>query len=1022
MNITEFAVKNQVVTWLTVFLLCVGGIVSYFNLGKLEDPEFTVKTAVVATRYLGAGPEQVEKEVTEKIELAIQEIPEVDFVESMSRQGLSIVRVTIKSQYWSDKLPQIWNTLRHKISNIEGSLPQGASKPQVADDFGDVYGFVIAVTGDGFSYNELEEYVKNIKRKLSLVENVSRVEFWGKQNRAVYIKVSESSLAKIGISANDLSSAITQQNRLSASGNIYYDQQFARIEVTGEFQNLQDIGELVIGGRDGKLTKLRDFAKIEEGVMEPAIQTMRYNSQPALALSISNVAGSNIIELGGQLEQRLNSLQAELPVGIEVNKVAWQATEVDQAINSFLVNLLEAVLIVLVVLAISMGWRMGVIIGTALLLTILGTLIFMDLLNINLQRMSLGALVIALGMMVDNSIVVGDGIVSRMRQGQDKLQAALEAAQKPSMPLLGATTIAVLAFYPIGGSSESVGEYCLSLFQVVGIALLFSWVISVTVTPAQCYLMLKASAGAEAKDAYQSPLYKGYRSLLSGAIRGRWITLVLMLGLLVASVYSFRFVSQMFFPDSSRPQFMVDMYAPNGTRIAHTSELLKKAEDKILTLEGVESVSSFIGSGPPRFYLPVEPEMFFSSYGQLIVNVENYQDIDAYIAELKPWLQETFPDVPTFRARKYGVGPSNTWKFELRLLAPPDASPNDIRQLGEQGLKLIQDHPWVEASQLDWRERTPKAEVQYDPHRGELANVNRNTLSGATLRAFDGRAVGQYRYGDETLPILLRNEGSERNNPSSLYTVQIPQLTSPQTVPLTQVVESVNLVWEDPYIWRRDRLRMIRIQAAPKKGVTLPSLQADVQEKVAEFERNLPIGYSLEWGAEAESSADSQASLVPGLIPAFTLMFFIVVLLFNALKPAFIIFLTIPLALIGIVAGLLGANVPFGFMALLGALSLIGMMIKNAIVLIDEIRMNIEEKHMDSYDAVINAGLSRLNPVLLAAVTTVLGVIPLIQDVFWVSMAMTIMSGLTFGTILTMVVVPVLYCIFYRIERKTSSV
>ncbi|UTW44943.1 efflux RND transporter permease subunit [bacterium SCSIO 12696] len=1027
MSITEFSIKNRVVTWLAVALLVFGGVMSYENLGKLEDPEFTIKTAVVATQYPGAGPVQVEKEVTERIEIALQEIAEIDYVESVSRAGLSLVKVEIKSKYWSDKLPQIWDTLRRKIRNIERDLPIGASRPEISDDFGDVFGFVLAVTGDGYSYKELEKEVKNLKRKLSLVEDVSRVEFWGKQNRAVYLKVSESRLAEMGIKAGDIAQALNLQNNILPSGNVYYDEQAARIQITGEFNSIEDIAhlsispsqlsEFVSGETQDQLITIRDIAEVEEGFIEPSVQTMRYNGQPAIGLAISNVAGSNIIELGERLEKRLDQLQAEIPVGIDVHKISWQADEVGTAIDSFIVSLIEAVVIVLVVLALAMGWRMGVIIGTSLVLTILGTLIFMNVMGIDLQRMSLGALVIALGMMVDNSIVVGDGIMVRLRQGKSRMQAAVESARGPSMPLLGATVIAVLAFYPIGGSTEDVGEYCLSLFQVVGISLMFSWLVSMTVTPMQCVAMLKTESGDHGeRDPYSSPFFRGYRHVLEKAIKFRGLTLILMVGLLVVSGWGFKYVPKSFFPDSSRPQFMVDMYAPTGTRIPQTAELLARAEAKIMSFDGVDSVSSFIGSGPPRFYLPVEPELFFQSYGQLIVNVDDYKKIDGIIETLQPWLKENVPEAPVFRVRKYSVGPGNAWKFELRVSAPDDAGLDEIRAIGNRGLDLIKDHSLVADARLDWREKAPKVVVDYDQNEGRWAQITRGDVAGATRRAFDGLPVGQFREGDDLLPILLRNEAAERDNASSIYTVQIPQAFSGETVPLTQVADDVTLDWEDPLIWRRDRQRTITIQAEPLAGVTLPTLRNDVLATYAEFERSLPPGYTVEWGAEAESSEKSQSSLIPGLIPAVVLMFFIIVLLFNELKPAIIIFLTIPLSLIGIAAGLLGINVSFGFMSLLGALSLAGMMIKNAIVLIDEIKLNINEKGQKEYDAIINAGLSRLNPVAMAAATTVLGVIPLIQDVFWVSMAVTIMAGLAFGTVLTMIVVPVLYALFYKVK------
>lgn len=1028
MNITEFAVKNQVVTWLLALLTVVAGLVSYERLGKLEDPEFTIKSAIITTQYPGAGPQQVEKEVTERIEIALQEIAEIDHLESISREGLSIIKVNIKSQYWSDKLPQIWDVMRRKIRNVEQQLPIGVARPVIRDDFGDVYGFVLAVTGDGYNYKELEVEVKKLKRQLSLVEGVSRVEFWGKRSRAIYLKVNESRIASLGISARDISEAVALQNNLAASGHVYYDQQAARIEVTGEFSSIEDIAnlslrapkisELVTGQTQDELLTIRDVATLEESFIEPSRQVMRYNGEDAIGLAISNVPGSNILDIGARLDQRLTALQGQIPVGIETHKVAWQSDEVGLAIDSFIVSLMQAVGIVLVVLALAMGWRMGVIIGTALILTILGTLFFMALLGIDLQRISLGALVIALGMMVDNAIVVGDGVLVRLRQGQERIKAAVEAARGPSMPLLGATVIAVLAFYPIGGSTESVGEYCLSLFQVVGISLLISWVVSVTVTPLHCFVMLKTEAAEAHEDDYNHGFYKSYKGMLEGAIRHRYLMVLLVTLVLLASAWAFKFIPQQFFPESTRPQFMIDMYAPSSTRLSFTSETLRKAEQKILTEPGVESVSAFIGSGPPRFYLPVEPELVYPSYAQLVVNVSDYEVIERATKDLQPWLYENFPEISTFRVRRFSSGPGSSWKYELRLIAPEAASLDDIRHYGDQALALLDGNSMVRESRLEWRERVPKVVVDYDQSEGRWARVSRKDVEDATRRAFDGLPVGQYREGDELLPILLRNDSAQREDPATLYSVQIQQSLSSAATPLSQVVDDISLEWEDPFIYRRNRQRMITIQAHPVDGVTLPTLRNSVLAEVEAFEQTLPPGYRLEWGAETESSADSQRSLLPGLVPSLLLMFFIIVALFNSLKPALIIFMTIPLIIIGISTGLLASGLSFGFMALLGALSLMGMMIKNSIVLIDEIKLNIEQRGQSDYQALVNAGLSRIRPVALAAATTILGVVPLLQDSLWVAMAVTIMAGLLLGTLFTMVVVPVLYAILYRVKPE----
>ncbi|HBH26028.1 MAG TPA: AcrB/AcrD/AcrF family protein [Rhodospirillaceae bacterium] len=1031
MNLTALALRNPVATWLAVVLLLLAGWASYDKLGKLEDPEFTVKTASITTAYPGASAVQVEQEVTERIALAAQKVPEVDYIKSISMPHLSIVKVEIKSQYWSAALPQIWDTLRRKIREMEGDLPQGAGRPAVGDDFGDVYGFVLAVTGDGFTYKELEGQVKNIKRRLSLVEGVGRVEYWGKRPRAVYVEVSEARLAGTGITVEDIAATLGRQNATVRAGSVYADGLMARIEVTGALVTPADVGDLIVRGAapgqgdkarpagekaQDALIRIRDIAEVREDFVEPAPQIMFYDGQPAIGLAVANVRGANIITLGENLDAALSAMEADLPVGLEVHRVAWQAGEVSVAINSFVVSLIQALVIVLVVLALAMGWRMGTVIGTALLLTIAGTMVVMDMMSIDLQRMSLGALIIAMGMMVDNAIVVADGFAVRLARGMGRREAAIEAATQPSIPLLGATIIAVLAFYPIGGSPDSTGEYCLSLFQVVGISLLLSWIVSITVTPLQCVAMLPQPT-QEAKDPYGGTFFRAYRALLEWTLRRRALTLASMVGLLVLSGVGFGAVPQMFFPDSSRAQFMVDMYPPTGTRVTESARLLEKARTKIQAMDGVVSVASFVGSGPPRFYLPVEPEMVSPAYGQMIVTVADFRKIDAMRDEIQPWLDAHFPEVVVFRMRKYAVGPGNTWSFELRVTAPPGSTPDEVRAAVQGGLDVLEASPLVAAARVDWRERVPKVVVGYSQERGRWAGVSRADTAQAAARAFDGQGIGQFRERDELMPILLRNAGTEREDPSTLYAVQIPQ-AGPMgaTVPLTQVARDVEISWEDTAIWGRNRLRTISLQAAPEYGVTTSTLKAAVEADLAAWAETLPPGYSAEWGGEIESSAKAQGGLVPGIIPAATAMVFILVALFGALRPAAVIVLTIPLAAIGITAALLGTGAAFGFMALLGAMSLAGMMIKNAIVLIDEIALNRGERGMETYDAIVAAGLSRLRPVMLAAATTVLGVIPLIPDVFWSAMAVTIMGGLAFGTVLTMVVVPVLYAALYRVR------
>jgi len=1022
MSLASAAVEKRTVTTFTTALCLLAGMAAFFGLGQLEDPEFTVKTAVVSTMYPGATAEEVELEVTDRVELAIQEMPQLKELESFSRAGFSLVSAYIKPEYQSDELPQVWDELRKKIRDMSGQLPPGAGTPVVSDDFGDVYGFLMAVVGDGFSYAELERYVDAIKKELSLVEGVARVELWGVQQECIYVESSRARLSQLGLTKLDMQKTLLQQNLVVDSGGIDVGNQRLRVETTGEFDSPEDIGSLAISGQnltgtgDEALLRIRDIAEIRRGYVEPPTQKMRCDGQPSIGIAISNVSGANIVDLGRAIDARLDVLMAQLPVGIEFRKISWQSDLVATSVNDFMISLMQAVVIVLVVLWLAMGLRTALIVGMCgLAFTIIISFVFMKLLGVDLQRMSLGALVVAMGMMVDNAIVVVDGIVVRMERGMDRVKAAIEAAQLPSIPLLGATVVAVMAFYPIAASTESAGEYCASLFSVVGLSLMLSWVLSVTITPVMCIMLLPAPKEGGG-DPFGGKMYRMFEGMLTKAIHFRWIVIVAMLVLLVVSAGSFRFVDQLFFPASARAQLMIDYWAPEGTRIQDVSKALVKIEQRLMDDPVVERVSTFIGAGPQRFYLPVDPESPYPSYGQLIVNTHSYEGVQKLLGELQPWFDENVPEALVVM-RKYGLGPSETWAVEARISGPAVADPGVLRRLGDEIAAVMEQSEHALLVRTDWRQRVKKIVLDYDERNARWTNVSRADIADSTRLAYDGSPIGQFREGDKMLPILSRLVDEERRDISaSLGILQVRPMLGTEPIPLAQVTSSIDVQWEDPLIWRWDRRRAITVQAVPVNLAT--TLRNDVLAAVEAVP--LPPGYELMWDGEFRSSRDAQQSLIPGIIPAGLLVALIVVGLFNAYRPPLVIMCTIPFALIGIVVGLLVTRQPFGFVALLGGMSLAGMMIKNAIVLLDQI--NIEKADgKGEYEAVIAAAVCRLRPVVLAAATTVLGVIPLLGDVFWVGLAVTIMFGLTFGTILTMVAVPVLYATFFGLKAPEKA-
>ncbi len=1036
MNLAELSLDKRAITYFATVLLVLGGIFSYFQLGQLEDPEFTVKTGAIITSYPGASAEQVELEITDRIETKLQEMSELKNVYSSSRPGLSIIKVDIKNEYWSDRLPQVWDIMRKKISDIEHMLPPGSGKPQINDDFGYVFGFLLAVTGDGYSYAELESYVKNLRKELKLVPGVARIDLWGVQDKRIFVDIAETQATQLGITKEDILRTLQNQNLVVDAGNVDLQDQRFRIAPTGEFTSPEQIADLAISvsairamltsqeiGRgaqgEGQILRIRDIATVNRGYIDPPAKLMRFNDRPGIVLALAPLSGVNAVEMGRAVDRRLAELTAALPVGIEVNDITWQSDIVDESIKGFMVNLMQAIVIVLVVLAATMGLRVGILIGVSgLVFPILGTFMVMATTGVDLQRVSLGALIIAMGMMVDNAIVVVDGFVVRLQQGMERRKAAIEAASIPAWPLLGATVVAAMAFYPIYASTYDTGEYAGSLFTTVATALLFSWLLSQTITPLMCVTLLPDPKQDGESDPYASPFYQKFRRLLAFAIHRRLLTLAAVAGLLVLSISGFGLVPKMYFPDSSRTQFMIDYWLPQGTRIQQVSEDLQGIEAELLQQDGVTAVSAFIGSGPPRFYLPVDPEDSYSSYGQLIVNTETLADVDRVMAHITPWVQENRSQA-LVRVRKYGVGAFDDWKLEARFSGPAEADPEVLRDIAAQGLAILEATPYTLESRTDWREKVRKLVPQYNQERGRWAGVTRDDLASATKRSYDGVPVGQYREGDDLIPIVVRNPQAERQQAAyELDVVQIIPSLSTDAVPVSQVIDDLVIEWEEQLIWRWDRRRAITVQASPAEGVTATALRDAVQPNFEAIE--LPPGYTLEWDGEYDSSLQSQQALLPGIVPTVVIMTFIIVILFNAFRPPIIIFAVIPFVAIGITFGLLVTQVPFGFIALLGAMSLSGMMIKNSVVLLDQVNLNIREG-MDSYTAVVEAAVSRLRPVVNAAATTVLGMAPLLQDIFWVSMAVTIMFGLAFGTLLTMVLVPVLYALLYRLRPPDAA-
>ena len=1046
MNIAEFSIKKSVITWTLTLTILVLGYFAYQDLPRLEDPEFAIKDAVIATPYPGASPQEVEKEVTEQIEKAVQEMGQLRRVESYSSRGMSVVKVKMHDKYDKFALPQIWDELRKKVRDYEANLPPGAGPSIVNDDFGDVFGVYFAITGDGFTMAELKKVAEVLKRELLTVTDVKKVVFFGEWKEAIYVEMSRTKMAALGITRSEIFQALSAKNLPADAGRVKIGTEYMAFNPTGIFKSEKDFGDLLISGKGSRLIYLRDVADIRRDYVDPPQRLLRMNGKPALGLAISTVLGGNAVTMGNAVEKRIEELQEQIPLGMALEVISLQSATVTEAINSFVINLVEAVAIVVVVLLIFMGLRSGLIIGFVLVLTIAATFVIMGYYQITLERISLGALIIALGMLVDNAIVVVDGMKVRMERGMEGLQAAKEVVGQNSIPLLGATAVAVLAFASIGGMENSTGEYCRSLYYVILISLSLSWLTAVTTTPLitkSFVLGKKNNAGANRpqQDPYGGKFYQLYKKYLALAIRFRWMTIAGVVGLFALAIFGFRYVDNMFFPLSTRPQFMVECHFREGNHIRETETGVARIETYLRKYEAVTDIAAAIGGGHSRFLLTYDvPVDASSQYTNILVGVKDYKVINEIVGPIQDDLSGMFPDA-TINVKKFGLGPAVGGKIQLRINGPDVAV---LRTMADTVKQVMFADPGTRAVRTEWGDQVKVIQPVLAEDRARQLGFDRPTIAQAIQSNFSGTTTGVYREGIELIPIIARAPQPERLTLEDLGDMQVTSPVSGEKVPMLQLVNGLETQIENSRISRWQRRSMIKLHCDAKTelpSVVMARIKPKIEQalgvdaeaylgKAVDREKwtgsTIPIkyddivplkdkpGYFIAWSGEMEDSADSTAKLADNIPIFFGMMILVVIFLFNAFRQPAIIWLTVPLSLIGVTAGLLMFRQPFGFMALLGLMSLSGMLIKNAIVLIDQIDLEIREGKQP-LAAIIDSGVSRMRPVSMAALTTILGMIPLLQDDFFIAMAVTIMFGLGFATVLTLVVVPVLYATFFKI-------
>jgi multidrug efflux pump subunit AcrB len=1012
MNIAGYAVNNKQVINFFLILTLFGGIIAFDMLGKREDAPFVIKEALFITYYPGASQYEVEEQVTEIIERELQSHPLVDWIKSESKPGFSYIKVSMYQYVPKEEFQQIWDELRRKVLNVQPELPQEASTIFVNDDFGDVFGIYYALTADeGFTYEELEDYAQFIKQNLATVKDAAKVQLFGIQDRVVNVYISEQKLANSGITPANIREAITSQNQLVKAGQFKAGKMEVRVDAVGTFQSLEEIENLVITGREGNQIRMQDIATVERDYKDPPSTLMRMNGNPAIGIGISTRVGGNSVKMGELVRAELAELEVMLPVGIELNGIYFEDEVAVKANNDFLVNLALAVGIVIFIILLSMGVRASILIGSSLIFTIMGTLLFMMPANIELHRTSLAAIIIAMGMLVDNAIVVTDNAQIRIKRGMKRRDALVQGATVPQWGLFGATIIAILSFLPLYMAPNNTAEIIKPLFVVLAISLLLSWLFALIQTPVYGDFILKETKGESDKDPYDTNFYNKLTGFIEGVIAKRWITLGVVVGLFALSMFLFKFVKQDFFPAINKAMFKVDYYLPQGSDIRALESDVKEMEEFLLSREDVKNVSISLGAAPLRFYLATVSVSPRPNYGNLLIETSDYEAADSLMVIFKDYVQNNYPDGMSMY-HKFKVSPYPDAILEATFQGPDEKV---LRELANQAKEIMRAYPLVENVRDSWGERTLKFEPVYSQNKGRIANVTRTEMAAALQRVTDGQQMGIYREKDWVMPILLKDVNYDYYDYSNIGSLPIMSSTG-EIVSLEQITDGLDLSWEEKVITKYNRELFLAAQCDPVPGVGNKEIEARLMPLVEEIP--LPTGYSLWWDGIYEDQTLSSEAIGSQMPIALILIISILMLLFRDIRKTLIVILMVPLVMIGVAFAFLASGLFFGFFAILGLLGLVGMVIKNAIVLLDQAELEMKENGKSKYQAIVLAARSRAIPVSMAAGTTILGMIPLLPDPMFGGMAVTIMGGLFIATLLTIIVLPVLYAVVFNLKKE----
>jgi len=1013
LNLSDWALRHQsFVAYLLGVILLAGGL-AYFTLGRAEDPEFTIKTMVVSAEWPGATAREMELQVTDRLEKKLQETPWLDYVQSYSEPGRCFIFVNLKDYAPNAAVPDAWYQVHKKLNDIAHTLPEGVHGPFFNDEFGDTYGTIYAFTADGFTHAELKDAVDDVRQELLRIPSVAKVDLIGVQQEKVYIEMSHRKLATLGIDPMIIAQTLRQQNSMNPAGSIDAPSDKIYLRVSGDLKSVAAIREIGIEA-NGRQFRLGDIARVYRGYAEPMTPKFRYQGEDAIGLAISMTKGGDILELGGQLSAEIGRLATNLPVGIDVHQVSDQPRVVKHSVNEFMKSLIEAVVIVLAVSFVSLGWRTGLVVALSIPLVLAFTFLVMKLFGIDLQRISLGALIIALGLLVDDAIISVEMMVVKMEQGWDRIKAATFAYTSTAFPMLTGTLVTVAAFTPVGFAKSSAGEYCFSIFAVVAIALLASWLVAVIFTPYVGYLILPDYKNHDLHDeaeVYRRGIYPRFRRLIGGCLRHRHWVLTATALLFLLAMGAFRQIEQQFFPFSDRPEILVDLTLPQGSSILTTEQETRKAEALLKDDPDIVNFVSYVGAGSPRFYLPLDQQLEHNNFAQIVVLTQDLEARERLLGRLRKAFDNDFTLLRA-RLNRLENGPPVGYPVQFRVSGRDIAQ---TRRIAEEVAKIMRSNPSTLDVQMNWGEPSKAVHLEVDQDKARVLGVSSQDISLLLNTLLSGLEITDYREDNKLIKVLGRSEAGERNDPSLIEEINI-QARNGKAVPLSQLTH-IEYGFEEGIVWRRDRFPTFTVRSDIRDDIQAPEVTAQIEPLLEPLRAKLPDGYRIELGGAVEGSQKAEAS-INKVMPV--MLFSLVTLLMmqlQSIKRTAIVLMTAPLGMIGVTLFLLIFGMPFGFVATLGVIALAGMIMRNSVILVDQIDQDIASG-VRPWDAIIEAAVRRLRPILLTAAAAILAMIPLADSVFWGPMAVAIMGGLLVATVLTPLFVSALYAAWFGIREE----